>query len=113
MLMDPVHIQDLLLATALGAGIVLFGAAYAALLTFARLLDRPRLLVYAGASYAALVACVVAFADAARLTGSWSVLAVAMALGYLVAPLGIWRLCTGTHLTPDHGSPPRRGEDHG
>ncbi len=103
-MIEPVAVQNLMLATALGAAIVVLGAAYATLFAFARLLERPRLLGAAAASYLGLLVCVIAFAYVARLDGFWATLAVAMALGYLLAPLGIWRLCTGTHAATHEAS---------
>jgi hypothetical protein len=97
MIVEPVAVQDFLLAVAAGGVIVLAGAVYALLFAVSRIQDRPALMPLAYAAYAVLAAAVFYLARAAHFSGFWTGIAVLMVVGYLLAPHGVWRLCVGTH----------------
>lgn len=97
MIVEPVEVQDFLLAVIAGALIVLAGAVYALVFAISRIQGRPGLMPFAYAAYATLVVAVVFLARAAHFSGFWTFIAVLMVLGYLLAPHGVWRLCVGTH----------------
>ena len=97
MIVEPVEVQDFLLAVAAGGVIVLAGAIYALLFALSRIQGRPGLMALAYAAYGVLAVAVVYLASAAHFSGFWTVVAVLMVVGYLLAPHGIWRLCVGTH----------------
>jgi hypothetical protein len=97
MIVEPVDVQDFLLAVAAGGVIVLAGAIYALLFALSRIQGRPGLMPLAYAAYAVLAVAVVYLARAAHFSGFWTVVAVLMVVGYLLAPHGVWRLCVGTH----------------
>ncbi len=77
--------------------VILFGAAYAGLYAWSKLRSKPGLMVWALACYTALVGSALLLAKATHLNGEWQVLVGLMLAGYLLAPLGIWKLCVGSH----------------
>lgn len=96
-MIQPVELQDFLLNFFAAAGIILSGACYALLYAWARLSERRRFLAFAYAAYAGLAVSVWVLAETAHLEGYWRALAVAMLIGYFVAPRAIFRLCSATH----------------
>ena len=102
-MLEPVAAQNLMAAAMTGAGIVLFGAFYALFFALAKIQARKNFLLLAAASYAGLVFCVVILARTLNLDGFWQSIVIAMLLGYLVAPYGIWHLCVGTHKAEKPG----------
>jgi len=108
-MLEPVELQDLLIAVIAGALVVLSGALYAFCFALARLRQRRWLMHLAYAAYALLAVMVGLLARALHLNGFWLWLVAAMLIGYLLAPHGIWRLCVGTHpAEPNPESPLRR-----
>lgn len=96
-MIEPVELKDFFITFFSAALIILFGAGYAGLYAWARLHDKPRLLFWAYASYAVLAGATFLLAQATHLNGHWRVLVGLMLLGYLLAPLGIWKLCVYSH----------------
>lgn len=77
--------------------IIIAGALYAALFAWSRIYAKRWLMSLAYAAYAVLFASVMVLANTLHLTGFWQIVVVAMLIGYLLAPHGIWHLCIGTH----------------
>ncbi len=96
-MIEPVAMEAFFSALAAGAGVIIFGASYAAFLAFGRLQQRRSLLQAAAASYAALAVSVWVLSESLNLTGAWQVITWTMLIGYLLAPHGIWKLCIETH----------------
>ena len=94
-------VQDILIATAFGAGVVVCGAFYAICLALARLAGmsakRSVLTGLSYLSYGLLVLNVILFAYFLRLSGWWLALVVLMVVGYFFAPRFIWRLSVELH----------------
>jgi hypothetical protein len=96
--METVAPHDFL-ATFAAAGLtVLFGAAYAALFAWSKIVGGKRLLgLAAGLCYLALASAVWALSRLAHFDGRWQFLAGLMLFGYWLAPMGVWRLCVAGH----------------
>ena len=94
---EPVGLNDLLIAVMAGALVVLFGALYALTFAFGRLYGKVSLVLLAYGFFALLAACVFVLASALHLNGFWEMLVVVLLVGYLVAPRLIWRLSLATH----------------
>ena len=88
-----------------GACVVLGGALYALLFAFGKLRASRLLMAAACLAYGLLAASALVLARALGLDGLWTLVVVAMLIGYLLAPAAIWHLCVGTHGA--HGSPHR------
>lgn len=104
----PVDLQDFFISFFSAAMVIVCGAAYAALFAWARIGGKYGLMVWAYACYGLLAMAVFALADAAHLSGIWTIVTVLMLVGYWLAPHGIWRLCAATHDAghtegPDNG----------
>lgn len=107
-MIDPVAVDDLLITAVSSAAVIVFGGLYAGLFACARLWGRPWMMPAAFLGYGLTAAAVLVLAQAAHLDGAWMPLVAAMLVGYLLAPYGIWQLCTATHDTGDdlaQGSP--------
>jgi hypothetical protein len=98
-MIDAVAPQDLVMTFTASALIVLFGAGYAAFFACSRITGRSRFTIAAGLCYIALACAVMMLSRAAHFDGSWRIVSAFMLLGYLLAPYGIWRLCTASHRT--------------
>lgn len=96
-MIDPVMPADMAASFVAAALVVLFGAGYAALYTWARLTDRRVLLWWAYGCYGLLALAVAKLAQFNHLDDLWQSLVLLMLVGYLLAPRAIWRLCAGTH----------------
>ena len=83
------------------AGVVLFAAAYAALLALSRLRGRAALGHAALGAYAGVVLAAGGLAWALALDGLWLGLIALLLIGYFVAPRAIWRLSVATHQGDD------------
>jgi len=94
---EPVALQDFFITFFASALVILFGAGYAGLYAWAKLRGKPGLLFWAYACYAVLAAAVAVLARAAHFSGEWRILAGLMLAGYLLAPMGIWKLCQASH----------------
>ena len=90
--MEPVARDQLFIAFAAGATVILTGAAYALLFAWSRLRRQPGLMVPAYVAYGCLAAAVLTLARVLHMSGFWVAVVVAMLAGYLVAPRMIWRL---------------------
>ena len=95
--MEPVALKDFFIAFFSSAVVILAGALYALVFAWSKIKRKPDLMVWAYLSYGVLFWSVLVLARVAHLNGYWGALVVAMAVGYLFAPHGIWRLCVGTH----------------
>ncbi len=97
-MIDPVAIENMMLAAFAGAFVVIGGALYALVFAFSRMRGQPRLMWWAYAGYAVLAVSALVLANVLNLRGYWQILVVVMLVGYLLAPFGIWNLCVGTHI---------------
>ena len=98
---DPVEVQDIMMAAMAGAMIVMFGAAYAFAFAMAKLNKDRRLSIIAYGCFAALTVFVLVLVKSLNMTGFWTIVAITMLVGYLLAPQAIWKLSVGTHEGPD------------
>lgn len=98
-MIQPVELADFFTVFFSAALVILFGALYALLFAYARVKAVPRLMHAAYAAYAGLFTSVLVLGDAANLyqNNFWTFIVVLMLVGYLLAPHGIWYLCTRTH----------------
>ena len=96
-MIEPVAINDFFATFLSAALIIVFGAAYAGLYAWSKLRGKPWLMLWALACYAGLAGATFLLAQATHLNGEWRILVGLMLVGYLLAPLGIWRLCVGSH----------------
>ena len=96
-MIEPVDLDDFFISFFSSAMVILMGALYALLFTFAKRLQRPLLMLAAYLSYCLLTVNVVLLSNALHLNGYWQVIAWVMLGGYLLAPHAIWYLCEGTH----------------
>lgn len=113
MMIEPVQVQQLMIATLSAGAMVLFAACYALFLALGRFRSLRALRRVAGACYAAFVAFTATLAWALRLDGVWLALIGILLIGYYAAPRAIWRLSVATHEThenPASGSPPSAGD---
>jgi len=94
---EAVQAQHIMLATMSGALVVLFGALYALMFAMGRLQERRPFMWGAYLSYGLLFAATLVLAETLNLSGGWFTIVIAMLIGYLLAPHGIWLLCVGTH----------------
>jgi len=112
--MEPVAIQNFMIAVIAGALTILTGAMYAGLFAWGKFRHRHTVLIFAYLAYAALAACVLTLAYTLNLTGPWIALVVTLLVGYLLAPHGIWHLCEATHpegTDPDHDRSTSQGSE--
>jgi len=105
-MIEPVELQDFFIVFFSGAMVIMAGALYALLFAWSRLQAKPWMMFLAYGAYGILFISVLTLGSAAHLNGFWQWLVVAMLVGYLLAPHGIWRLCVGTHDTEEDESPP-------
>lgn len=105
-MIEPVHLDNFFIAFFSGAMVVMAGALYALLFAFSRVHGLPRLMIAAYGAYGLLAASVLTLAYALNLDGLWQAVVLAMLVGYLLAPHGIWQLCEGTHEHEPAGVPP-------
>lgn len=101
-MIEPVLLGNFFTVFFSAAMVIMFGALYALLFAYARVKGLPRLMPLTYGAYAGLFVSVMVLANAANLLNHsfWTGIVVLMLVGYLLAPHGIWHLCTGTH---DHG----------
>ena len=96
-MIEPVELKDFFVTFFSAALVILSGAGYAGLYALAKLRGNPRLLLSAYACYAVLAGATFLLARATHLNGQWQVLVGLMLTGYLLTPLGIWKLCVASH----------------
>ncbi len=96
-MLEPVELKDFFIVFFAGAMVIVAGGLYALMFAWSRIQSKPALMRFAYAAYVVLFVAVLVLGSAAHLHGYWWVLVIAMLLGYLLAPHGIWRLCEGTH----------------
>jgi uncharacterized membrane protein len=113
-MIEPVALQDFFLSFFSAAMVILCGALYALLFSYARVRRRPRLMPVAYLAYLGLVASVLVLATVANLfaTGFWTLIVALMLIGYLLAPHAIWHLCVGTHTDEHADEEPRAFRQH-
>ena len=97
-MIEPVESQYFVVSFLSAAMVILCGALYALLVAWSRLRQNPRLMHLAYLAYFFLFVSVMALASVTHLYGFWQILVMAMLLGYLLAPHGIWYLCQGIHM---------------
>jgi hypothetical protein len=97
-MIEPVELADFFVTFFSAAMVILSGALYALLFAWSRVHARPRLMPWAYASYGVLFVSVLVLMQVANMnTPFWIGIGVLMLVGYLLAPHGIWHLCTATH----------------
>lgn len=96
-MIEPVELKDFFITFFAAASIILCGAGYAGLYAWSKLRGKPGLLLWAYACYAALACATFVLARATHLNGQWQALVGLMLAGYLLAPMGIWKLCAASH----------------
>ncbi len=96
-MIEPVALNDFFITFMSAALIILFGAAYAGFYAWSKLRGKPKLMAWAILCYAALAGATFLLAQATHLNGEWRILVGLMLVGYLMAPMGIWKLCVGSH----------------
>jgi len=96
-MIEPVELKDFFIVFFSGAMVIIAGGLYALLFAWSRLQSKPWMMVSAYGAYGILFVSVLTLGSATHLNGFWWWLVVAMLVGYLLAPHGIWRLCVGTH----------------
>ncbi len=94
---EPIELRGLFFGTMSGALVVLAGAFYALFFALGAIQRKKAFWLAAGASFAVLAAAVVVLARSLDFGGVWLLVALVMLVAYLLAPLGIWKLCQGTH----------------
>jgi hypothetical protein len=95
------ELRDIFVSTMAGAAIVLLGAFYALFYALGKL-NRHRLSLAASfSSYLGLAFATFMLIDALHLRGFWLLVTTAMLIGYLLAPMAIWRLCVDIHDDSD------------
>ncbi|WP_038248205.1 hypothetical protein [Ghiorsea bivora] len=104
-MLEPVELKDFFIVFFSGAMVIMAGALYALLFAWSRLQSKPWMMSLAYLSYIILFVAVMTLGSAAHLTGFWWWLVIAMLLGYLLAPHGIWKLCVATHAV-------KQGSEH-
>ncbi len=100
-MVEPVGVQDIIIAAMAGAMVVMFGAAYAFAFAMAKLNKKRSLMGVAYGIYVCLTVSVFVLAYALNLNGSWWAVTITMLVGYLLAPQAIWKLSVGTHESSD------------
>jgi Kef-type K+ transport system membrane component KefB len=100
-MVEPVGIQDIMVAAMAGAMVVMFGAAYAFAFAMAKLNKKRSLMGVAYGLYVGLTVSVFVLAYALNLNGIWWTVTITMLVGYLLAPQAIWKLSVGTHEGSD------------
>ena len=100
-MVEPVGVQDIMIAAMAGAMVVMFGAAFAFAFAMAKLNKKRLLMGVAYGTYVGLVISVFVLAYALNLNGSWWAVTITMLVGYLLAPQAIWKLSVGTHEDSD------------
>jgi hypothetical protein len=103
------ELRDVFVGTMAGGAVVLMGAFYALFYALGKLNAHRLSLAASFFSYLGLVAATILLADALQLKGFWLLVPAVMLIGYLVAPMAIWRLSVDIHNDPD---PPRRTRTH-
>ncbi|HYP67507.1 MAG TPA: hypothetical protein VEP67_04570 [Thiobacillaceae bacterium] len=98
-MIEPVALKDFFITFFSAALVIISGALYALLFAYARIKNRPGLMLLAYTSYLGLFASVLVLAYAANLYthGFWMFIVLLMLIGYLLAPHGVWHLCVATH----------------
>lgn len=98
---EPVGVQDMMIAAMAGAMVVMFGAAYAFAFALSKLNKKRWLGIAAYGCFAGLTINVLILVKSLNMNGFWMIVAITMLVGYLLAPLAIWKLSVGTHESSD------------
>ena len=98
-MIDPVHLSNFFIVFLTSALILLFGAVYALLFTFAKIKSNRNYFYAAYFSYGALSISIFSLTISANLVKHpfWILVVGLMLLGYFFAPQAIWKLCVATH----------------
>ena len=98
-MIDPVHLSNFFIVFLTSALILLFGAVYALLFTFAKIKGNRNYFYAAYFSYGALSISIFSLAISANVVKHpfWILVVGLMLLGYFFAPQAIWKLCVATH----------------
>lgn len=104
-MLEPVELKDFFIVFFSGAMVIMAGALYSLLFAWSKLQSKPWMMLLAYGSYVILFISVMVLGSAAHLHGYWWWLVVAMLLGYLLAPHGIWKLSVATHMVPHVNEP--------
>jgi hypothetical protein len=91
------ELRDMFISTMAGAAVVLMGAFYALFYALGRLHNHRIALAASATSYLGLAVATFMLVDALALRGFWLFVAATMLIGYLLAPMAIWRLSVDIH----------------
>ena len=95
------ELRDIFVSTMAGAAVVLMGAFYALFYALGKLNNNHLSLAASFASYLGLAAATYMLIDALDLRGIWLLVTTVMLVGYLIAPIAIWRLSVDVHEVSD------------
>ena len=98
-MIEPVHLTNFFIVFLTAALILIFGALYALLFTFAKINKNKNYLYVAYLAYGALSISIFSLAIFANLVKQpfWIFVVALMLIGYFFAPQAIWKLCVATH----------------
>ena len=99
-MIESIELRGLFLGTLSGALVVLAGAFYALFFALAAIQRKGGFWIAAGLSFTVLTGSVVVLAHSLDFSGVWLLVAAVMLVAYFLAPIGIWKLCQGTHGEP-------------
>jgi hypothetical protein len=97
----PIAAENLLLAFASSALILIFAGLYTLLFAWARVWRKRQLLLPAYLSYLFLIGAAGCLVKGANLRGEWLALVGLLLIGYLLAPHLIWSLSVATDAESD------------
>ncbi len=103
-MVEPVGVENIMVAAMAGAMVVMFGAGYAFAFAVAKLNKKRSIMFVAYGIYVLLTLSVFLLAYALNLNGNWWAVTITMLVGYLLAPQAIWKLSVGTHEGSDSES---------
>ncbi len=96
-MIETIELRGLFFGTMSGALVVLAGAFYALFFALAAIQRKRAFWAAAALSFAVLTLAVIVLAGSLDFSGVWLLVAAIILVAYLLAPIGIWKLCQGTH----------------
>ncbi|HAJ75785.1 MAG TPA: hypothetical protein DCM64_04965 [Gammaproteobacteria bacterium] len=100
-MLEPVELNNIMIAVIAGAMVVLLGALYAFTFAMGKMNKKRWLIGVSYTVFAGLAISVFTLAQSLNLNGYWQLVTYTMLLGYLLAPQAIWKLSVGTHRASD------------
>ncbi len=96
-MLQPVELKDFFITFFASGIIIVSGALYALFYAFYHLKKIAVLNYLAYVSYFVLFISVLIITQTMHLDKIWTIVVIAMLVGYFLAPRGIWHLCVATH----------------